>query len=422
MLETSSTAQAGAAAAAPLPLEGIVVLDMSGALGNYCGKLFADLGANVVLIEPLAGIATRGMEPKIDGRSDAEASLSFAYNNTNKRSICLDLDRPEGQEIFRQMVAGAHLLIETERPGVMEARGLGYEALKKIAPRLVMTSITPFGQSGPYAQWQAEDIVGMALGGMLSLGGYFDSPPLAAYGYQAYAAANLFGAVASLAAVYEAEASDSGQHVDVSMQECVVMGMENAVQFFELEGTVRRRNAGQHRQAGTGVFECKDGAIYLMAGGIGANRFWGTTVQWLLDERVEGAEDLLDSRWANVDYLLTDEAKAAFKAIFNRFALTRTKLELYTEGQARRIPLAPINNSADIVQGRQLQERGYFVQTMLADGRQALMPGAPYKLSATPWQLRRPAPKLGEHSAEILSEFGIDAQRRQQLQQQGVVR
>jgi benzylsuccinate CoA-transferase BbsE subunit len=410
----------------PLPLEGIVVLDMSGVLGNYCGKLFADLGADVVLVEPLTGTATRDMEPKIDGRSDVEASLSFAYNNTNKRSICLDLDAPHGQEVFREMVARAHLLIETERPGVMEARGLGYATLHDIAPRLVMTSITPFGQSGPYAQWQAEDIVGMALGGMLSLGGYFDSPPMAAYGYQAFAAANLFGAVASLAALYEAEISDSGQHIDVSMQECVVMGMENAIQFFELEGTIRKRNAGQQRQAGTGVFECKDGSIYLMAGGIGANRFWGTTVQWLLDEGVEGAEDLQDSRWANVEYLTTDEAKETFKSTFVRFSRKMTKLDLYTRAQSRRIPIAPINNTADILQSQQLQHRSFFVPAMLAGfesgNAQPVMPGAPYKLSATPWRMRNGAPKLGEHTGEVLTAFGISQQKQQRLQQEGAVR
>lgn len=407
-------------------LAGIRVLDLSGALGNYCGKLFADLGADVILVEPLSGTATRAMEPRIDKRNDTDASLVFQYHNTNKRSIAIDLDRPEGCNLLRALAEGAHLLIENERPGAMEARGLGYAALRRIAPRLVMTSITPFGQDGPYAQWKAEDIVGLATGGMLCLGGYPDTAPMAAFGYQAFAAANLFAAVASMAAVYEAEASRSGQHVDVSMQECVVMGMENAVQFFDLEGTIRKRNAGQQRQAGTGVFACKDGYVYLMAGGVGANRFWGATVRWLIDEGVEGAEMLGDSCWTDQDFLATDEAKAIFTHVFSRFAMKETKRALYERGQARRIPIAPVNDTADILNSGQLRERGFFVPVALpGDGGEEVacqMPGAPYRLGATPWKLARRAPRLGEHTAEILAELGIGAQRQAELQQRGVVR
>jgi benzylsuccinate CoA-transferase BbsE subunit len=413
-------------AAGPQPLSGIVVLDLSGALGNYCGKLFADLGADVILVEPLDGTPARRMEPRVEGRSDAEASLQFQYNNTNKRSIAVDLDRPEGQEVLRSLAVGADLLIETERPGVMEARGLGYKALKELAPQLVMTSITPFGQTGPYAQWQAEDIIGLALGGMLYLGGYTDSPPMAAYGYQAYAAGNLFGAVASMAAVYDAEVSGAGQHVDVSMQESVVMGMETAIQFCDLEGTVRKRTAGQQRMAGAGVFECKDGYIFLLAGGSGANRFWTPTVQWLVDEGVEGVEALQERKWSDQDYLATAEAKAIFKGVFSPFAKSHNKLELYTKGQQRRIPIAPVSSTADIVQSKQLQERGFFVTTQAAGdesgARPLVMPGAPYKLSATPWSLRRPAPRLGEHTSEILSALGINEERQVKLREQGVVR
>jgi benzylsuccinate CoA-transferase BbsE subunit len=426
---TKMTLETLTAAAAPRALDGIVVLDLSGALGNYCGKLFADLGADVILVEPPAGAPTRRMHPTIEGRTDADASLLFRYNNANKRGMVIDLDTSAGQDLFRTLAARAHLVIETERPGVMAARGLGHADLRAIAPHLVMTSITPFGQTGPYAQWEAEDIVGLALGGMLYLAGYPDGPPMAAYGNQAYAAANLFGAVASMAAVYDAEVSLRGQHVDVSTQECVVMGLENAVQFFDLEGTIRKRNAGQQRQAGTGVFDCADGSIYLMAGGIGANRFWGTTVQWLIDEGVEGAEALKESCWTDMAFLTTEGAKETFGRIFLPFSRKRTKLELYTEGQKRRIPIAPISNTADIVQSRQLRERDYFIDGATITGGDPtgmpaswLMPGAPFRLSATPWSLRRPAPALGQHTREILNEFGVDAGRQVQLFAEGIVR
>ena len=408
-------------------LAGLTVLDLGSALGNYCTKLFADLGANVILVEPVDGTQSRTMTPHLGSHEDQDSSLYFQYNNTNKRSIALDLDTAEGVVVFRQLVASASLIVESDAPGAMEARGLGYATLKAINPGIVLTSITPFGQTGPYAGWKGEDIVAMALGGMMSLGGYFDSAPIVPFGYQGIAAANLFAAVASMAAIYEAEASGEGQHIDVSMQECIVMGMENAVQFFDLEGTVRKRSAGQQREAGSGVFRCKDGFIYLMAAGVGANRFWGHTVEWLAEEGIEGVEALRDPRWDNRDYLSTAEAKDTFARVFSGFALRHTKAELYQRGQARRIPIAPVCTTADILASRQLREREFFVPvapdmfpgTALQAGGQ--FPGAPYKFGATPWSLKRLAPTLGQHTREILSGLCIAASAQLELFKSGVV-
>jgi crotonobetainyl-CoA:carnitine CoA-transferase CaiB-like acyl-CoA transferase len=403
-------------------LAGIVVLDLSRGFGNYCGKMFANLGADVILVEPLAGLPTRRMGPRIEGCADVESSLVFQYQNTDKRSLALDLDHPQGQEAFRALAARAHLVIESERPGVMQRRGLGYEALRAAAPGLVMASLTPFGQSGPYAQWQAEDIVGLAMGGMLYLGGYIDSPPMAVFGDQAISATNVFASVASMAAVYEAEASGSGQHIDIAMQECVVMGMENAVQFFDLEGTVRKRTAGQQRLAGTGVFECKDGYIYLMAGGIGGNRFWGVTTQWLIDEGVEGAETLTEACWTDQDFLASAAAKQTFTRLFAPFAKRHTKSELQEKGRTRRIPMAPIRDASDLEDNAQLKHREYFVGVPGPDGRELRMPGAPYKLGRTPWTLRSGAPRLGQHTREILLGAGMDAAHVSALLGNGVAR
>jgi benzylsuccinate CoA-transferase BbsE subunit len=402
-------------------LEGIVVLDIAGRFGNYSGKMFAGLGADVILVEPAGGGRTRGMAPMLNGRDDCEASLVHQYQNVDKRSIVLDLDSKDGQDVFRTLVKGAHLVIESERPGVMEARGLGHQALREIRPEIVMASISPFGQQGPYAQWQAEDIVCLAMGGMLYLGGYYDGAPMAVFGDQAVSAAHVFGAVAAMAAVYEAEDSRSGQHIDISMQECVLMGMENAVQFYDLEGTIRKRTAGQQRLAGTGVFECKDGYVYLMAGGIGNNRFWGVTTQWLMDEKMPGAEELTRPNWTDQDFLATTAAKDQFNGIFNAFAKAHTKSELQAMGRERRIPIAPIRDASDLKDNEQLAYRGYFVDVAGSDGTPLRMPGAPYKLEGTPWSVRHGAPRLGQHTAEICAQFGIGTGRVAQLQQQGVL-
>jgi len=256
---------------------------------------------------------------------------------------------------------------------------------------------------------------------MLYLAGYPDTAPMVACGEQAVGAANLFGAVASMAAVYDAEASGLGQHVDVSMQECVVMGMENAVQFFDLEGTIRKRNAGTQRLAGTGVFACADGYVYVMAGGIGSNRFWAVTTEWLIEEGVAGAEQFREPRWQDQAFLASDEAKEIFGAVFSPYARTLTKAQLHAKGRERRIPIAPICDASDIARDPQRAHRGFFTSVRDCRGTDMRMPGAPYQLSETPWQIRKPAPRLGEHTAAILREAGLTESELAELSMQGVV-
>jgi benzylsuccinate CoA-transferase BbsE subunit len=422
MYDESRSAERIAPSIAPrAALSGVKVLDMSGLAGQYCGKQFADLGADVILIEPIVGSSVRRDGPFLDDKAHVEYSLPFSYFNAGKRGIALDLDRPEGRRVFRQLAGAADLVIETEKPGVMARRGIGYPVLAEANPQLVMTSVTPFGQSGPYAQYDAEDIVALALGGLLYLGGYPDTTPIAVHGNQAYLAAAQFASVASMMALLGTEGG-RGQHIDVSIQECVVMGMETAIQFYDLEKTVRRRAAGQQIMAGVGVFPCVDGEVYLMAGGIASTRFWGNMVNWLIEEGIEEARQLLEPKWESHDYLASSEAKAIFSGLFAPFAKKRTKVYLYQTGQSRRIPICPINTPQDILSNRQLDYRGFFVQQLhTPSGRSLTVPGAPYQLAATPWRQTSPAPRLGEHTTEILAELGYDHASQAALLKSGVV-
>src|SRR5580693_3088988 len=377
-----------AASGAPAALAGIRVLDLSGLAGQYCGKQFADLGADVILVEPVGGSPVRREGPFLGDRAHVEFSLQFAYFNAGKRGIALDLDRPEGQQIMRQLARDADLIIESEKPGLMERRGLSFASLVASNPKLVMTSVTPFGQTGPYAAYEAEDIVALALGGLLYLGGYPDTSPIAAYGNQAYLAAAQFASVASMMALLSMDDGPErvGRHVDVSIQECVTMGLETAIQYYDLEKTVRKRASGQQIMAGVGVFECADGQIYLMAGGIASTQFWENLVRWLMDEGVEAAQRLLEPAWESHDYLAKPEAKAIFGELFAPFARKHKKTYLYQTGQSRRIPICPVNTPRDILTSRQLDYRGFFVaQDHTPSGRKLVVPGAPYRLDATPW-------------------------------------
>jgi len=390
-------------------LQGIRVLELPGQLGAYAGKLFADMGADVILIEPNGGATTRRALPLISdvSPSSGEASLNFAYFNTSKRSITLDLDHTSGQEAFKKLAQTANLIIDSSRPGAMKARGLDHLALSSIAPRLVYTAITPFGQTGPYSEYESEDIVLLALGGLLSLAGFLDSPPTRVWGNQAVLAASQFAAAGSLAAVLHAEFSGQGQLVDVAAQQCVVMGLENAVQFADLEGTVRKRAGGAVRFAGTGIFSCLDGEVFVMAAGVGDPRFWQNTVAWLRDEGVSAVEEISDEKWRDFRFLATDPAKEVFKRIFKPFAASKTLKYLYHEGQRRGVPIAPMSSPLDLVTNDQLNSHNYFVTIDHPNISQtSKMPGAPYLLSATPAVITR-SPRAGEHTHDVLTEAGL---------------
>jgi benzylsuccinate CoA-transferase BbsE subunit len=266
-----------------------------------------------------------------------------------------------------------------------------------------MLSITPFGQSGPYADHASDDLTLLALSGFLNMMGYPDGPPTQAHGEQAYAMGCMFGAVGAMMAVLHAQATGEGQHVDVAIQEAAAMAMENAAQFYELEGKVRRRFAGEQRHPGTGLFECSDGYIYLFAGGMAAARFWSNLVNWVNDEGVPGAAGLRGPEWSDLRYLDTEDSKQVFAEIVAPFMRARSKEVLYREGQARRVPLCPVSSPADILASRQLRARHFFTTaTHRPSGRRFEVPGAPYRLSATPWRQDRPAPLLGQHTREIL--------------------
>lgn len=388
-------------------LAGIRVLDLAGPAGSYCGKLFADLGADVILVEPPGGHSLRRRAPFIGDFESPEHSLSFAYYQMNKRGITLDLDRVEGCELFKRLARTAHLVIETEMPGVMAARGLAPVEMLALAPHLVVTSITPFGQTGPYSHFQGEDLTMLAMGGLLYITGYPDAPARL-YGDQAFLTASMFAAVASIVAVMDAEQNGIGEHVDVSIQEAVTMALENSVPSYDLEGRVRGRTGLTQRYTGAGLFPCSDGYIYVFVGGLAAIRFWDSFVQWMKEEGVEGTPKLCGPEWHDRAFRDTSQARAIFADVFGPFALQHKQMELYLAAQNRRIPMAPVYSTAGVVNNPHLQARGFFVDVEhAASGRTLRMPGAPYRLSGTPWRVRRTAPRLGEHNEEVFAEIGL---------------
>jgi len=375
-------------------LDGIRVLELSGLYGAYAGKLFADLGAEVILVEPPEGSPMRSKPPFIGDEPGPDNSLAFSYFAANKASLVLDLSTSGGSKELARLARNAQLIILSDHP---QASTIDLKALRAANTALVCTQITPFGASGPYAHYQGDDLTLMAMGGLLTMAGFPGEPPVVAYGEQGYLAADQFAAVSSLAALLRAERTEQGELIDLSIQEAIVMALENAAQTYQLEGKIRNRSTGIKR-AGTGIYTVKDGEIYLLAGGIGDTAMWSNFAQWMEAEGVENAGLFATAEWSDT----APEAEDAFQRIFMPYAAGKTKAELYALARHWRVPLAPMSVASDLLQDRQLDYRGFFVSGPSggpADGIK--MPGAPYKLSRTPWSLRRPAPPLG-HDARAL--------------------
>jgi benzylsuccinate CoA-transferase BbsE subunit len=384
-------------------LSGIRVLDLADNAVAYASRLLADLGADVIRIAPPPG----KMPPAVP--DDDVAHCAHAFWNANKKSITLDLGCADGRRLFGELVTRSDVVIETFAPGTLAAWGIGYETMKERNPGIILVSVTPYGQSGPCAKFRATDLTLLAAGGLLSLGGYPEIGPVAVAGEQGYLAAAIFGAVAALKALLEREGTNHGQWLDVSGQESIAFALEDAIPEWYLNGSIRRRTGDQAREAGTGVYPCRDGHISMVAGRLGTAKAFKTLVQWIADSGTPGGDALLDQRWQDYKFRQSPDGIARFAEIFGVFCASRSKQELYREGQARQIAIAPVNTIADVVADDQLSANGFF-RSLHDDalGRDLTVPGPPYRLARTPATLRSAAPASGRHNRAVyMDELGL---------------
>ncbi|MCC6642304.1 MAG: CoA transferase [Deltaproteobacteria bacterium] len=399
-------------------LEGRRVLDLAGASGAYCGKLLADMGADVVKIEPPGGAPERRTPPCWRDADGTETSFAFLAANTSKRSVTLDLERSAGRDVFLLLAASADLVIETFPPGTLEERGLGYEALRAVNPRIVLTSITGFGQTGPHRAYRSCDLVAGAVGGALYVTGEADDPPVSLAAAQSYVTASSFAAVSSLVALLHASHTGCGQHIDVSLQEAVASMTHicGAGKFLDDGIVPRRRGTGLFASVPSGAYPCKDGLVYLM---VNRPHHWKALAEWI--HEVTDNEEVLDAMFEG-----PSSRRQEYRELIDVFVsdLTQelTVAEAYHEGQRRRIAFTPVNTAARLVADPQLAARDYFVPLAHAGGATLAYPGAPYRHDKTPWALRGPAPRAGEHNASVYQgELGLTTDRIRALHDDGVV-
>lgn len=381
---------------------------------SHAAKQLADLGAEVVKVEPPAGDGTRARGPFPGGTFDPEASGLFLYLNANKRGITLDLEKPESRPVLDRLVAASDVVLHDVAPDRIAARGLEADRLLELQPSLVVTSITPFGLDGPKSGLRAHDLNLWCAGGIAFLNGggpaAADLPPLKVYGQQAGFQAGLNASVASLGALLAAQQSGHGQLVEVSTQECLVSILELAFEHYPYMGISPSR-LGRKPIQPLDFLQCKDGWIYICCV---EEHQWRTFLE-LVGSPEWGEMEIFGDR------LQRGTNWDALEIFLNEIAAEWTVEELYHAAQARRIPFAPVSTMGDLLASKHLQARGFFATVESPRGHAVTVPGAPYRHARTPWRLRRRAPALGEHTDEVLRHLGYDASELERLRASGAI-
>ena len=404
-------------------------MDLSDEKGLLCAKVLADLGADVIKVEPPGGCSARKIGPFYHDIPHTERSLFWFAYNANKRGITLNLKSEDGKELFKRLVATADIIVESFPPGYLKTLGLGYDDLCQIKPDLIMTSITPFGQDGPYRDFQASDLICWAMGGFAYLTGDPDRPPVQISFPQAYLNASLEAAVATMIALYYRELFGEGQHVDVSIQASVIRNMMNAPLFWEATG-VNLGRAGPFRiglSLSSGqrvIWRCKDGEVaFFFWGGKAGARTNRALVEYM-DEEGMAPEFMKEMDRENFDMATaTEELFNNISYYVGKFFQKHTKQELFQEAVRRKMTLYPVQNAADIAADPQLKERGFWEKLEHPELRDQLpYPRLPFILSEELAIKKRRPPLIGEHNEEIyLGELGLSPEELTRFKELGVI-
>jgi crotonobetainyl-CoA:carnitine CoA-transferase CaiB-like acyl-CoA transferase len=398
-------------------LEGIRVIELGQLVSApYCGKLFADYGADLIKIEPPAGDLARYWGPFPKDQSDPEKSGLFFYLNTNKRGITLDVQKPRGRELLLALLRDADILIENNHPAQMREWGIDYTSLAQLNPNLVMISITPFGQSGPYSQWHGTDLNAWHFSGASArYCGKPDEAPLEQGTFVADFYGAITGAAWGFAATYGRRQAGGGQHVDVSCAEviaAVFVGCGNIGGYAQDGKFDRRTGVAMSAGAPATILPCKDGHVWVMA---------LEPAQWNGLARVMG-----NPEWMQLDMFQDMAVRAQHQdmmyPLIEQWTMEHTKLEIQELCQAAGCPVTAVFTVAEAAEHPHLKERQYLQEIehpVLGKVRDL---GAPFKLLECPGGPQRPAPLLGQHNHEVYTTIlGMNADELQRLCGDGII-
>ncbi len=394
--------------AAPAPLDGIRVLDLSEPFGQYCGRLLANLGADVIKIEPPAGDPGRRIGPFLDDLPGPERSLFWWYYNADKRSLALDTAGGDGLELFVRLAADADIVLETAQPGPQ--RPFDPVALADLYPQLIVLSLTPFGQDGPWVDWAWSDAVGLALGGPMGSCGYDNlegAPPIRPTEHHAGHIAAYYAAFGAIAALCERRASGCGQHIDASIHEACAFTIESSAPWALYERRALLRQTGRHagpQPTEPWQYPSADGRLINIFGMPRSEAAWLRLVEFVQQSGFGGglsAAELLDGRKRQLG-LQQASARMMLDNIAE-FIAAHDAEYIYHGAQQAGAAWSIVRTPDEAAEDPHWSGRGFFIEVDHPEhGRSVRYPGAPYIFSRSPWRHQRRAPLLGEHTVDIL--------------------
>ncbi len=384
-----------------MALDGVRVLDLTHLLtGPFATRFLADYGADVVKVEPPGGEPGRWLAPFKGDEPGLERSGVFFLLNLNKRGIVLDLKTPAGRDALLRLARDADIIVENFRPGTMARLGLGYEALKAVNPSIVLLSISNFGQDGPYRDYLGSETILYGMGGEMFSVGRHDREPLKQGGTVALFQAGGGALVAAMAGLMAAKRHGVGQWIDLSIYQVLASSADRRVMTmmaYAFSGQIQARQEEAVFFA-SGIFPCADGYVELFA----EQPKWARFVQML-----GNPPRLMDERWLEPGALGNPVLKEEFDAVLYPWLMEHNKREIWELCAKHTILCAPLYTPEDLLADPVIRERGTWVEVEHAVLGRLEIPGRPFIMSETPWQLRRPAPLLGEHTHEVLSRAGF---------------
>jgi crotonobetainyl-CoA:carnitine CoA-transferase CaiB-like acyl-CoA transferase len=414
------------------PLAGLRVLELAGPRTELCGKLLADMGAAVLLVEPPAGSTARRIGPFAGEIAGENRSLHFWYYNTSKRGVTLSLAHPDGRALWRRLVAGADVVIEAEPPGTLDELGSGHASFAAVQPGLIWVSITPFGQHGPYAAFKMTDLTSMAMGGPMASTGYDDepgAPPIRPEANHSLHMAGVFAANAVMAALLDRRQGGAGIYLDLSIHEACACTTEGAFPNWEYHHRPVIRQTGRHSApfpTPRWQFQCTDGRdINVIGGGIPRGAvLWKSLLTWMQQRGL--LEDLEGPEFGAVTYTTAargTEVTAHAAEVIGRFIESMPSEEAYRGGQGRHMPWGIVRTPDENLDDPHWHDRGFFVEVEHPEqGRSYTYPGLPYLLNGSPGRPRHRAPLLGEHTyAVYVQELGLTADELRPLFESGAI-
>ena len=400
----------------PGPLDGATVLDLTEwVAGPYATKLLADYGADVVKIERPSGDPARSVGPFKDNDQHIEKSGSFFYLNTNKRSVVLDLKQASTRDLVAALIDKADIVVESFRPGALDRLGIGWDFIHARKPEIALVSITPFGQDSPYRDFKIADGVLYGFAGEMYSMGVQDREPTKMYGTAALAECGAAAATAIMAALTVTELQGIGQQVDFSMADAQFNGVDRrhaTAIGHQFSGRLTLRAPGPASGILTGVYPCADGYVEFTSASNNMPRVAQMlgNPDWIDDPKFT---DPVTNRLPDV----VDE----FNANFLGWCIERSKREIWAEARQFKVLCGPLFTIDELFADPHFRERGFWQNVDHAEMGQFELPGRPIVMNGSPWELRRPAPLLGEHTAEVLAEIGIDDERLARLAESGAI-